>query len=101
MVAHPLVWFGSPRAIDKCREETGHVLAHNPDDTPASSRELKEVEAESIAFIVAATLGLDTSAYSFPYVAHWAHDIGTLDAVQSTAERVIGHARTILTHLET
>lgn len=78
--------------------ETGHVLAHRPDtdtDTPSSCREVKEIEAESIAFIVAATLDLDTSAYSFPYVAHWARDIGQLAAVQATAERVITHASTL------
>lgn len=79
---------------------TGHVLAHRPDNNPLSSgRVVKEIEAESIAFIVAATLDLDTSAYSFPYVAHWARDIGELAAVQATAERVINHARRILEHL--
>lgn len=31
----------------------------------------KEVEAESTAFIVATLLGLDTSDYSFEYIAGW------------------------------
>ena len=34
-------------------------------------RERKELEAESVAFIVCAELGLDSSAYSFGYVATW------------------------------
>jgi hypothetical protein len=81
--------------------ETGHVLAHDPElDLEPSCRGIKEVEAESIAFIVAHTIGLDTSAYSFPYVAHWASGVGDLDAVKATTERVIKHARTILDHLE-
>ena len=32
----------------------------------------KETEAESIAFTVCSALGIDTSDYSFPYVASWA-----------------------------
>jgi hypothetical protein len=35
------------------------------------SKEVREVEAESIAFVVASKLGLDTSEYSFPYIAGW------------------------------
>lgn len=75
--------------------EYAHVLAHDPEllDEP-TCRGVKEVEAESIAFIVADALGIDTSTYSFPYVAHWAD--GNLDTVQATAERVITHARAIL-----
>ena len=82
--------------------ETGHLLAHLPTDgTEPICRGIKEVEAESIAFIVAQTLGIDTSAYSFPYVAHWASGVGDLDAVQATAERVITYARQILNGLGT
>lgn len=32
----------------------------------------KEIQAESTAFVVAEHLGIDTSAYSFPYLASWA-----------------------------
>ncbi len=82
--------------------EAAHVLAHRPTDNDTFiCREIKEVEAESIAFIVAHTLGIDTSSYSFPYVAHWARNVGQLDAVHATAERVISHARHILDHLDT
>ena len=34
-------------------------------------RGIKETEAESVAYIVAGTLGLDTRAYSVGYVAQW------------------------------
>ena len=84
--------------------EAGHVIAHRPQDDADEGftcREVKEIEAESIAFIVAATLGIDTSTYSFPYVAHWMAGVGELAAVQATAERVITHARHILDHLAT
>lgn len=35
------------------------------------SKNEKEVQAESIAYIVSSHLGIDTSDYSFPYVATW------------------------------
>jgi len=33
---------------------------------------MREVQAESVAYAVSAALGLDTSGYSFGYVASWA-----------------------------
>ena len=87
--------------------EWAHCLAHDPSSTEnqaleSSCRGMKEVEAESIAFIVAQTLGLDTSNYSFTYIANWSTTItGETDPVRVTAERVIRHARTISTALET
>ena len=84
-------------------EKNGHTAPLTPprSSTNRSVEASKEVEAESIAFIVADTLGIDTSTYSFPYVAHWASGIGDLTAVQATAERVITHARKILNGLDT
>ncbi len=34
----------------------------------------KEVEAESVAYIVCQHFGLDSSEYSFPYIAGWSSD---------------------------
>ena len=64
-------------------------------------RGLKEVEAESVAFIVADTLGIDTSTYSFPYIAHWRIQVPDPAVIQATAETVIRHARAILAELGT
>ncbi|CAN5632994.1 hypothetical protein BH20ACT23_BH20ACT23_01960 [soil metagenome] len=50
--------------------ELAHVLLHAEADL--SQRWVPEVEAESVAFVVARALGLDTSDYSFAYVARWA-----------------------------
>jgi len=49
-------------------------------------RSQKEVEAESVAFIVSMHLGVDTGEYSFGYVAGWAADTGM------TPKTVIGHS---------
>lgn len=54
--------------------ETAHKLLHDPDlaiATVKSPRNEKEVQAESVAFVVSERLGLDTSEYSFPYIASW------------------------------
>lgn len=50
--------------------ETAHALLdHIKDKT--KDRSQKEIEAESIAFVVCKTLGIDTSDYSFGYLASW------------------------------
>jgi hypothetical protein len=48
--------------------EIGHALLHEKYD----NRPLAEMEAESTAYVVCKALGLDTSDYSFGYVATWA-----------------------------
>lgn len=40
-------------------------------DIPAKDRNTKEVEAESVAFTVCQHFGIDTSDYSFGYIAGW------------------------------
>ena len=53
--------------------ETVHARLHSTGTAGAEfSREDKEIQAESIAYIVCAHYSLDTSDYSFPYVSTWA-----------------------------
>ncbi|MHB8334199.1 MAG: ImmA/IrrE family metallo-endopeptidase, partial [Acidimicrobiales bacterium] len=54
--------------------EIGHALLHDPESatTKDLTRGLKELEAESIAYVICTALGMDTSDYSFGYVAGWA-----------------------------
>ncbi len=49
-----------------------HELAHAILHVGSEDRPLAELEAESTAFVVCRALGLDTSEYSFGYVACWA-----------------------------
>ena len=54
--------------------ECAHKLLHDKNleiATVHSDRSGREVQAESVAFIVAERFGLDTSEYSFPYIAGW------------------------------
>lgn len=75
--------------------EAAHVLGHAAAPGRFLSRPLKEVEAESVAYVVASVHGMDSDDYSFPYVAAWAgEDAGK--AVQATQARVARVARTII-----
>jgi hypothetical protein len=49
-----------------------HELAHALLHEGGGDRALAELEAESTAYVVCRTLGLDSSGYSFGYVACWA-----------------------------
>lgn len=86
--------------------ELGHVLLHSRDDADdvAWHRGVAEVEAESVALMVAAAHGLDTSAYTVPYVSSWASGVpgvDPLEVVQQTAARVRAATVRILDALDT
>ena len=79
--------------------ECAHSLLHDKDLLAVQGIQkdsmTKEVEAESVAFAVCQYFGLDTSDYSFPYIAGWSHshDIkdvkASLDTVRKTAGQFI------------
>lgn len=73
--------------------ELAHVLLHGPDQ-PLRERHVAEVEAESVAYVIAAAAGLPTEGYSVPYVAGWAS--GDSDVVREAATRVLSTARQII-----
>ncbi|MGH2755277.1 MAG: ArdC-like ssDNA-binding domain-containing protein [Actinomycetota bacterium] len=80
------------QAVKTLVHELAHALLHGGDAKP--SRDIAEVEVESVAFIVCDALGLDTSEYSFAYVARWAG--GSEDLIKDTGERVVKCASGIL-----
>ena len=62
------------QTIKTAIHETAHCLLHDPKKkivTAKAPRNEKEVHAESVAFMVAERFGMDTSDYSFPYIASW------------------------------
>lgn len=84
----------SGRQADKTLcHELGHVCLHDASRI-TTDRDLAEIEAESVAFIVLGALGIDTASYSLPYVTVWAR--GDLDRVRRTAERVVTTAQAVL-----
>ncbi|GAA5172534.1 hypothetical protein GCM10023321_72510 [Pseudonocardia eucalypti] len=77
--------------------ELGHITADH-EHRRDTSRDQRETEAESIAYIVAAAHGLDTAGYSAPYVARWSN--GDPELMRTAAEHVHRAAHTILTELD-
>ncbi len=74
--------------------ETGHALMHGDADDYHQHRGIYETEAESVAYITAGVLGLDTSSKSIGYIAGWSK--GDVETVKATATRVLATVRTIL-----
>ena len=88
--------------------ETAHALLHNPEASSSQpTRETKEVEAESVAYVVCQYFGLDTSDYSFGYIAGWSSGKGTpelkasLENIRNTSNEIISNVEQILTKEET
>ncbi|MBN9176963.1 MAG: serine/arginine repetitive matrix protein 2 [Microbacterium sp.] len=85
--------------------ELTHVKLHGPENPDATGhRGIGEVEAESVALMIGAAHGMDTSAYTIPYVSGWAGTVKDKDpaeVVQATGERVRKTARAILDALPT
>ena len=82
--------------------EIAHAKLHDIDlnapkeeQKPRVDRRTREVEAESVAYTVCQHYGLDTSEYSFGYVAGWssgkelAELRGSLETIRSTAAEMI------------
>lgn len=81
--------------------EIAHAKLHaiNPDEKVApeerKDRHTKEVEAESVAYTVCQRYGIETSDYSFGYIAGWSSDKETkelkssLETIRSTAAEMI------------
>lgn len=65
----------------------------------------REVEAESVAYTVCQYFGLDTSDYSFPYIAGWSSSIDmkelrlSMDTIRKTAGEFIEHMTKVLQEL--
>ncbi len=85
--------------------ELAHVLMHGPDQGDARQhRGIGEVEAESVALMVGAAHGMDTTGYTIPYVSTWATQVDGEEpskVVRATGERVRATAMKILDQLDT
>ncbi len=84
--------------------ECGHALAHSAyrEDfdglTKNEKREIKEVEAESIACIVCTYLGLDTQNFNFSYITGWAS--GDISKFRKNIDVISKHANTLIKGIE-
>jgi len=72
--------------------ESAHMLLHDRTKEQID-RVTAELEAETTAYLVCHELGVDTSSYSFAYLAHWS---GDLDALMQAGERASKAATTLI-----
>ena len=80
--------------------ETAHAVLHDRDQMEAEGvvkdQLTKEVEAESVAYVVCNHFGLDTSEYSFSYIASWSSGKNmkelraSMDTIRKTSADMIG-----------
>lgn len=79
--------------------EIAHSLLHSDLSRDEQSRDDRELEAESVAFVVCAHFGLDSSDYSFGYVASWKGDKAK-EGLKKSAKRIADAAKKIINALE-
>ena len=91
--------------------EVAHSRLHDKEvnqsmDIPVKDRNTKEVEAESVAFTVCQHFGIDTSDYSFGYIAGWSSGRNmkelksSLDTIRKTASELITGIEGVMQELQ-
>lgn len=94
---------GDAQIVKTLLHEYAHAVLHNG---TGKSRKQKEIEAESIAFLVSDFLGVDTSGYSFDYVSAWGHGMETeqllelLEGIQTEANEIISRVDAAMKDVE-
>lgn len=90
--------------------ETAHAVLHDRDQMEAEGivkdQLTREVEAESVAYVVCNHFGLDTSEYSFSYIASWSSGKNmkelraSMDSIRKTSTDMIGQIEEKLKELQ-
>ncbi len=88
------------QTIKTAVHETAHAVLHDRDQMEAEGivkdQLTREVEAESVAYVVCDHFGLDTSEYSFSYIASWSSGKNmkelraSMDTIRKTSADMIG-----------
>ncbi len=80
--------------------EIGHMFAHTEEELPRDKvfKPLVETEAETIAYVLADYLNIDTSCYSIGYIASWSK--GNEDILKESVARISKFANVIMSKIE-
>ncbi len=74
--------------------ECAHELLHRGDRRTLTTKQVRELEAEAVAFVVCQSIGLQTGTASADYIQLWHGDSAllreSLEAVQQTAAVILG-----------
>jgi len=90
--------FSLPERVHVLVHELGHVRCEHGPEGRKISREQRETEAESVAFIVCSILGLDLGDVSTIYNAGWSE--GNAETITAAQTAIHTAARSILHDLE-
>lgn len=82
--------------------ETAHSELHhaNSPQQEQLTRSTAELQAESVAYVVSAYYGLDTSDYSFGYLASWSDDKETLADLEAQLDIVQQEAKSLMVRMD-
>ncbi|MEG3266141.1 PBECR4 domain-containing protein [Streptococcus suis] len=82
--------------------ETAHSELHHKDHPQKDqlTRSTAELQAESVAYVVASYYGLDTSNYSFGYLASWSQDKETLRDLEAQLDIVQQEAKSLIERMD-
>jgi len=89
-------------AVNTVFHELGHALLHYEEDRATLTREQKELEAESVAYVVAQHFGLHTDSVS--YLGSWTKQVDlmeSLERIHKTAEKIIDTFQEVMDQAET
>ena len=83
--------------------EMAHSDLHNSENISenATKRSTAELQAESVAYVVANHYGLDTSEYSFAYLAGWSREPEALSDLEEQLSIVQKEAKSLISRLDT
>jgi hypothetical protein len=74
--------------------EIAHEMLHRGDRRTLTTKQVRETEAEAVAFVVCQAIGLETGTASADYIHLWRGDADllreSLEAVQQTAAVILG-----------
>lgn len=89
------------QTIKTAIHEISHAKLHDCKNglEKAADRRTKEIEAESIAYVVCQNYKLDTSDYSFGYIAKWSSD-KNLDELKSSINTIYYTASEIIAQID-
>jgi hypothetical protein len=74
--------------------EIGHEMLHRGERRTLTTKQVRETEAEAVAFVVCQAIGLETGGAAADYIQLWHGDANllreSLEAVQQTATIILG-----------
>ena len=86
-----------PQTIAVILHEIAHARMHGKTEA-FKAREVKELEAESVAYVVCQRFGIETGENSFGYLASWSK--GDLDEFRASLSRIRAEASSLIGEIE-